>query len=204
MTAGTPATYPLVLRGDLDKPIHRWLFLVKWLLLLPHLIILALLSIALAVSLVICFFAILFTASYPRGLFGFNVGVLRWWWRVSFYGYAALGTDRYPPFSLDRDPVYPADLTMEYSQQLNRWLVLVKWLLAVPHLLVVTIFNGGYGKWGGGLVWLLTVIAGFANLFAGEYPETIFRLVMGLNRWSFRVAAYTLLMADKYPPFSLD
>jgi Domain of unknown function (DUF4389) len=210
------AVYPLSLRAFFDKP-GRWLWLVKWLLLIPHYIILVFLWLAFWIVTVIAFFAILFTTRYPKGLFDFNVGVLRWSWRVGYYGYAALATDRYPPFTLADVPDYPARLEIDYPQQLNRWLPLVKWLLAFPqYLLVGAFFGSGYvvatsvqdGRAAAyttpSLIGASVLIAAIAMLFTTRYPTGLFDLVIGINRWSYRLAVYVALMTDQYPPFRLD
>jgi hypothetical protein len=209
----TPTVYPVALSGELDSDLSRWLWVVKWLLAIPHYIVLAFLWLAFFVLTVVAFFAILFTGRYPRGIFDFNVGVLRWTWRVNFYSYWALGTDRYPPFSLKEEPDYPARLEIAYPERLSNLLPLVKWLLAIPHLILVGIFVGGWGwTWGddywgigiAGLVGILVVIAAIVLLFTGSYPRSLFDFALGLDRWVFRVAAYVALMRDEYPPFRLD
>jgi len=199
--------HPVVVTGELDEPLSRWLWLVKWLLAIPHFVVLIFLWIAFLVVSIIAFFAILFTTRYPRGLFDFNVGVLRWTWRVGFYSYSALGTDRYPPFALRDVPDYPARLEIEYPERLSRGLVLVKWwLLALPHYVVITLFEGGWGPrfWGPGLIGVLVIFAGVVLLVGRTYPRGMFDFVLGMNRWSLRVVAYAALMRDEYPPFRLD
>src|SRR5438552_2948536 len=142
----TASAYPLQLTGELSPRLSRWLWLVKWLLAIPHFVVLVFLWVAFVVVSVVAFFAILVTGRYPRGLFDFTVGVLRWTWRVGFYSYSALGTDKYPPFTLKDVPDYPARLEVAYPESLSRGLVLVKWwLLALPHCLVVPVFAGGGG-----------------------------------------------------------
>jgi len=198
-------TYPVTLTGGLSIPPARGWWLIKWFLALPHYVILAFLGIAFIIVWILAFFAILFTGRFPRGLFDFNVGVLRWSWRVGFYSYQALGTDKYPPFTL-KSVDYPADLQVEYPEKLSKGLALVKWwLLAIPHYIIVAVFQGCGGEEKGwpGLVFILAIIAGVALLFTGKYPESIFKLVMGMNRWSYRVCAYVALMTDQYPPFRL-
>lgn len=209
--------YPVLLEGDLDPGLSRWQWLVKWFLAIPHYVVLFFLWIAFGVVTFIAFFAILFTARYPRGLFDFNVGVIRWSWRVAYYSYSVLGTDRYPPFSL-ADADYPARFDVEYPERLSRGLVLVKWwLLAIPHYLIVGLFTSGLIWWtteigtgqvvvrtGGGLISILVLVAVIALLFTGRYLPGLFDLVIGLNRWVYRVWAYAALMRDEYPPFRLD
>ncbi|WP_219886374.1 DUF4389 domain-containing protein [Nesterenkonia sandarakina] len=215
--------YPVRLTGFLDAPPSRGLWLVKWLLAIPHYIVLALLWLAAFVTTIAAGLVILFTGKYPRAWFCFNVGVLRWSWRVAFYGYSALATDRYPPFTLAHAN-YPADLSIAYPERLSHGLVLVKsWLLAIPHLLLIGIFTSPSGtswqsSWdetgttgpmtgpgaGFSLLGLLLLIAVIILLFTGRYRPGIFDFVMGLNRWGHRVAAYVMLMRDEYPPFRLD
>jgi len=210
------ANYPARLDARLDEPLSRWLWLVKWLLALPHFVILAFLWLAVVPVTVVAGFAILFTGRYPRTLFDFTVGVMRWSWRVSYYGFSAFGTDRYPPFSLQPDPTYPADFTVDYPEHLSRGLVLVKWwLLALPHYVIVALFAGGWTGWnehsrnlsflaGGGLIGNLVLVSAIVLLFTGGYPAPLYQFVMGMNRWCFRVLAYVALLRDEYPPFRLD
>ena len=220
-TAGSVAVgsgrYPALLEGSLDPGLTRWMWLVKWFLAIPHMIVLVFLWVAFAVLTFVAFFAILFTGRYPRGIFEFNVGVLRWSWRVGFYAFSAIGTDAYPPFTL-AETDYPARFDVAYPERLSRGLVLVKsWLLAIPHLIIVGILTSGVIWWtfdsagngravevGGGLIGILVLIAGLALLFTGRYPQGLYDLIIGLNRWVFRVAAYVALMRDEYPPFRLD
>ena len=202
--AKVKAAYPLTLKGELTETPSRALWLIKWLLIVPHLIVLCFLWIAFAFVTVIAFFAILFTGRYPKPLFEFNVGVLRWSWRVSFYSYGALGTDTYPPFTLASTD-YPADLDVEYPERLKHWMPLVKWLFAIPHYACLAALSGG--NWGNfphiGLQPVLIVITAVLLLFTHKYFKEVFPLVIGINRWSLRVAAYVGLMTDEYPPFRL-
>lgn len=204
--------YPVHLRGDRDPALSRWLWLVKWLLAIPHYVVLVFLGIGFGVVTVIAFFAILFTGRYPRKLFDFNVGVMRWSWRVGFYSYSALGTDRYPPFTLRRTD-YPADFDIAYPERLSRGLVLVKWwLLAIPHNLLILTMTSGAVDIGGSdrslisipLTGALILAAGIALLVTGRYPPGLFDFLVGIQRWIYRVAAYVALMRDEYPPFRLD
>jgi len=199
------APYPVSVRGELTKPPAGGWWLIKWLLGIPHYFILVFLWIAFVVVCIIAFFAILFTGKYPKDLFDFNTGVLRWTWRVGFYSYEALGTDKYPPFSLKSDDDYPADLEIVYPKELSRGLVLVKWwLLAIPHYIVTSLFQGGGGQESRvGLTFILAIFGAITVLFTGNYPKDIFKLVVGMNRWGYRVVAYASLMTDQYPPFRL-
>ena len=211
--------HPLVLTAHLDPGLSRWKWLVKWFLAIPHYFLLAFLWPAFLVVTVIAGFGILFTGHYPRPLFDFTSGVLRWSWRVSYYAAnGGLGTDQYPPFTLGHAPGYPASLDIAYPATLSRGLVLVKWwLLAIPHYLIIGLFVSNWWGWNsagerfavgpvgsGGLFGLLVVITAIMLLVTGKYPPQLFALIVGGNRWIYRVIAYAGLMTDQYPPFRLD
>ena len=210
--------YPVTVQGRLDDDLSRWQWLLKWLLVLPHIVVLTLLWFVFGVLTIVAGFAILFTGRYPQAIFEFNVGVMRWTWRVAYYSYGALATDEYPPFTLG-EADYPATLDVAYPPRLSRGLVLVKWwLLALPHYLIIGLLTSGMVWWavdlgapggaslriGGGLIGLLVLFAGITIAVADKYPRSLFDLIMGLNRWVYRVIAYAALMTDEYPPFRLD
>jgi hypothetical protein len=136
---------------------------------------------------------IVFRQQYPRWWFDFARELVRFASRVAAYG--ALLTDRYPS-TVDEQAVH---LEIDYpnvKQDLNRWLPLVKWFLAIPHYVVLAVLAIA--------AVVAVVIAWFAILFTGRYPKGLFEFVVGVGRWALRVQAYAvLLVTDRYPPFTL-
>lgn len=196
---------PVRLEGDFDASLSRWLWLVKWLLLIPHWFCLVFLWLSAVLATILAFFVLLFTGRYPRGLFNWNLGVLRWTWRVAFYSYSALATDRYPPFTMSDAPDYPARLSIDYPEQQRRGLPLIGWwILGIPQYAIAGLLSGGgsFGRFG--VVGVLMFVVALLLLFKDRYPTEIFDFAMGANRWVMRTLAYGAFMTPQYPPFRLD
>ena len=137
---------------------------------------------------------ILFRQKYPRWWFDWNLELQRFGTRVA--AFVALMDDRYPSTdehqSVHLDYGYP-----DAAQDLNRWLPLVKWLLAIPHYVVLFFLDIA--------AFVVVIVAWFAILFTGRYPRELFDFVVSVGRWGVRVEAYAFLLAtDRYPPFSLS
>ena len=190
-------TYPVQL--DLETPLRiaRWRPLVHWLLAIPQLLVLYFLGIAIGILTFLAWFAILFTARIPPGMFDFMVMIHRYQWRVISYVYWM--REPYPPFDFSASAIDPggdpATLSIEYPARLSRILIFVKWLLAFPHYLVLLFLGvAAYVGW---------VVSFFAVLVLGRWPAGLRQFLVGVVRWGTRVQAYVYLLTDTYPPFSL-
>jgi hypothetical protein len=201
--------YPVQLDVDFPaRPLDRWTTAFRLIAAIPILILLGLLSsqavqdsrdttTTIASGVGILFLPILlmlvFRRKYPRWWFDWNVNLLSFSNRV--WAYLALLDDRYP--STDEEQAVHLNVPYPDARQLNRWLPLVKWLLAIPHYVVL------FFLWIGAV--FAVVLAWFAIIFTGRYPEGLFRYVVGVLRWTNRVNSYAfLLVTDQYPPFQLS
>jgi roadblock/LC7 domain-containing protein len=196
-SAAPAVAYPVQVELNRDYRVANWRPLVNWLLAIPQLIVLYVIGIVFNILVIIAFFAVLFTTKIPTGIFGMMAMYHRYTWRVE--SFALFMKNEYPPFTFDTtasDPGGdPAYFAIEEPPQLNRWLPLVKWLLAIPHYIVLFVLFLA--------VFVVKIIAFFAVLFTGKYPEGLRDFVVGVIRWQLRVQCYVYLMTDAYPPFSL-
>lgn len=194
----TTGSHPVQLELNAPLKVARWRLIGNPIMAIPLLIWLILLGVALVVVTVIALFAILFTGAYPRGMFNFSAGVMRYQWRVvSFYTFMR---EPYPGFSVPSGEIDPggdpATFSITYPQKLSRGLPFVKGYLLYPSTVVLTfLFFAMY---------VVLVIAWFAVLFTGSWPEGMRKYVVDVMRWSIRASAYSLLLTDAYPPFSLS
>jgi roadblock/LC7 domain-containing protein len=190
-------SYPVSL--DLTSPleVQRWRPLVNWLLAIPQFIVVGVLGVVAEVLWIVSFFTVLFTKNIPEGIYNFQVMYLRYNWRVT--SFAFFMRNDYPPFEFDMTAQDqsgdPATVSVERPTELNRWMPLIKWLLVIPHFIVLTFIFIGVG--------VVHLIAFFAVIFTGKWPEGMRRFVVGAMRWSTRVSVYFFLLVDPYPPFRL-
>ena len=183
--------YPVQLSIDYPDSSNRLTAFFRIILAIPIIILATGITYAQGMMFIPVVLIILFRRKYPRWWFDFNLEVLRFSARIN--AYFGLMQDAYP--STDEDQ--SVHLDVEYPENLNRLMPLVKWLLAIPHYIVLMVL---------GIVSLaLTVIAWFAILITGRYPRALFDVNLGISRWGARVSVYVVeLMTDRYPPFRLS
>jgi hypothetical protein len=195
---GGGSDYPVDLQVDYpEEGIARWRALFQGLLLIPHWIVLLFVYIGFFFVWIVVWFAILITGRYPRGMFDFMAGALRWTNRANGFQYWM--TERYPPFSLGEEPDYPIRTRIDYPPdgKIARWRVIVQYILAIPHFIVVGFLFIAE--------WIILVIAFFSILFTRKWPRSMFDFTVGILRWRTRANAYGYFwMTEEYPPFSLE
>ena len=189
-----------VVHVDVEAPLEiaRWRPFVHWLLGIPLMVVLYVYGIIAMIVSVIGWFAALFSGRLPDWAVAWITGYGRFQWRVTTYtgflrepyvGFAA-------PQGLDDPGADPAIVQYRQQEELSRGLLLVKWLILLPHYIVLSLLGIAVG--------VVHLVAAFAILFTGAWPEGMRRFVIGYYRWSERVYAYLYMLSDEYPPFSLD
>lgn len=194
------APYPATYTFDPPEKVANWRPLVNWLLAIPHFIVLYVLQIVSEVVGLISWFVILFTGNLPEGLANLQAMYIRYALRT--YTFALWLREEYPPFSFNTTQADPGDdprVRVDFQPQLterNRVTVGFRIFLVIPHLIVLAVL--------GIAVYVVAIIAFFAVLFTGKWPEGMRKFVMQFFGWWLRVFAYFLLLNDVYPPFSLE
>jgi hypothetical protein len=194
------APYPATFTFDPPEKVANWRPLVNWLLAIPHFFVLYALGVLSRVIGVLSWFIILFTGALPEGLANLQVMYMRYSTRTSLF--AAFMKEEYPPFTFSTTPADPGDdgrVRVEVNPQLanrNRLTTAFRIILVIPHVIVLIFLFLAAA--------ISVLIAFFAVLFTGRWPEGLRDYVLNVMRWGLRVQAYFLLLTDEYPPFALD
>ena len=186
--------YPVDVDAQLLPEYSRFMPLIKWLIVLPHNIVLLFLGIGAAFVAFIAFFATLFTAKYPEGLWNYMYGVQRWAMRVM--AYTMLITDKYPPFTLQETPEDTIQLKARYPERVSRWRPLFAWLIVIPYLIVASLIFM--------VAQICSFFAFFTILFTKRIPEGLFNVIRNGFTWYMRANFYSYWMSTEYPPFEWD
>lgn len=186
--------FPMQLDVGYQQEYSRWLPLVKWLLAIPHWFVLTFIGIGVFFAVVAAWFVVLFTGRYPRGIFNFVVGTMRWSLRV--VAYVALLVDRYPPFSLADDPDYPVRFNVDYPPdgKIARWRIFFAWVPVIPQLIIASfaLFAAYFG----------VVAAFFTILFTKRIPRGLFDFIVNTGRYQNRANIYAYWLTERYPGFA--
>lgn len=186
------APHPVLFGVEYKERQSRWKTLLRIFLAIPQIIVVYILQTVFSLVTFLAWFAILFTGKYPRGLFDFNVGLLRW--QLNLGAYLALLRDEYPPFSSEPGR-YPLLLDIPYPQKQSRVRLFVRFITIVPNYIVFSFIQ---------LAWLfVTMFAWISILITGSYPRDTFDFATGALRWYARLQAYLNLLTDSYPPYGM-
>ena len=194
------SSYPASFTFDPPETVANWRPLVNWILAFPHFVILYGFRVLAEVVSVVSWFVILFTGALPESLANLQVMFLRYETRI--YIYACFMREEYPPFTFTSTPVDDGEdprVHVDFRPELtdrNRLTVGFRFILAIPQFVVLAVL--------GIVAWVVLVVAFFVVLFTGRWSEGARNLVINIMRWYLRVQAYILLLADEYPPFSLE
>ena len=193
-TAVVSGGYPVDVDAQLLPEYSRFMPLIKWLILIPHYIALFFLGIGAMFVAFIAFFATLFTAKYPEGMWNYMYGVHRWALRVM--AYHMFITDKYPPFTLDETPDDTIQLKAEYPERVARWRPLFAWLIAIPYAIVASLIFF--------VAQICSIFAFFTILFTKKIPAGLFNVIRNGFTWNLRAGFYSYWMSTEYPPFEWD
>jgi hypothetical protein len=186
--------YQVDVDAQLLPEYSRFMPLIKWLIVIPHYVVLFFLGIGAAFVAFIAFFATLFTARYPEGMWNYMYGVQRWAMRV--IAYTMLITDKYPPFTLQETPEDTIQLKAEYPERVSRWRPFFAWLIVIPYMIVASLIFM--------VAQICSFFAFFTILFTKRIPEGLFNVIRNGFTWYMRANFYSYWMSVEYPPFEWD